>query len=277
MQSVRYLRTRRHRLPCKNPRKKRENCARKPLMFLGAWKTEGAPRGRAGYLVALETTQWVFWSATLRMSRRQRGSCCNGGLVGPGPSRAAWSIGPGRRRFRGANGPCSFGVDALLRARSLLSVARTVMWLAGDFSPAVTRPTPTNSGALHTDSSEPDSTFHRTPNSTVLQVRLHHPSSSTPPDSNALLHSITAQPNWLLGVSARPFIGFGVVFGLSPSTLHPPAGSAPFVILIRFANHVRTWSESPSSRGRVWNHFPLSKIHRVCLRRCCLFWGCRCW
>ena len=34
----------------KIPEKKRENWARGPLMFLGAWETKGAPRDRAGYL-----------------------------------------------------------------------------------------------------------------------------------------------------------------------------------------------------------------------------------
>ena len=40
--------------------KKRENGARRPLMFLGAWKTEGAPRGRAGYLATLVVTRWAL-------------------------------------------------------------------------------------------------------------------------------------------------------------------------------------------------------------------------
>ena len=75
----------------------------------------------------------------------------------PRPRRAAWSIGPSRRRLRGANGPCSFRVDALSLKSPLTPQRRsdrpearsprTVLSLAGDSSlafsqnPAVLRGT----------------------------------------------------------------------------------------------------------------------------------------
>ena len=70
---------------------KEKTQARKPLIFLRAGMTEGAPRGRAGYLAALVATRWAFGrrpSVSVSLARCQCGSGCNGGLVGPGPSSA---------------------------------------------------------------------------------------------------------------------------------------------------------------------------------------------
>ena len=71
--------------------KKEKTQARKPLIFLRARMTTGAPRGRAIYLAALVTTRWAFVrqpSVSVSLARCQCGSGCNGGLVGLGPGSA---------------------------------------------------------------------------------------------------------------------------------------------------------------------------------------------
>ena len=145
----------------------------------------------------------VFWWRPSVRPRGQSGSCGNGGLVGPEP---------GRQRFRGANGPCSFGVDALLKpahSSALLGPSRgrlaTSLRLQPDQQPCTglqLRCAPTT-------------------NSPALDSNLHYA-----PTTNSELQSSTpilpARLHCGLGVSARPFIGWWGAFGLSPLTLYPP-------------------------------------------------------
>ena len=98
----------------KTPEKNRENWARRPLMFLGAWKTEGALRGRACYLVALETTRWVFWRRLEVCLVVNTAAGVVSTRFGPGlvarPSRSGLADDASEER----TGFCSFKVDALL-------------------------------------------------------------------------------------------------------------------------------------------------------------------
>ena len=94
--------------------------------------------------------------------------------------------------------------------------------------------------------------------------------------SGALHPELELSWNSFLGVSARPFIGFGGgvwSFTFDPS---PPAGSAPFVILIR----------SQVMRGRGRNHPHNADVFGIIIR--CrgsiafvcgdvVRWGRRCW
>ena len=129
------------------------------------------------------------------------------------PCRAAWLIRSSRRRLRGANGPCSFRVDALLKARSLLSIARTVSGPAGDLSPVATRPT-----ALHWTRTSPRL-------QTPLRSDDQQPCTGLEPLPDSERTELWRSPPRLrTGFSAsQPGLlsGSGVVFGVSPSTLHP--------------------------------------------------------
>ena len=81
-----YLRTRRHRLSCKTQERKTR------LVSLYYYQSRDDRRGseRPGWLPGHPRGDLMgpLVGDPLYLSRRQRGSCCNGGLVGPGPSSA---------------------------------------------------------------------------------------------------------------------------------------------------------------------------------------------
>ena len=160
----------------------------------------------------------------------QHGSWCGVDAVWPRPCRAAWSIGPSRRRLRGVNGPCSFRVDALLRARSLLSVARTIpgpdhlgllcRWLA---TPLRLSP-PTRSSARHCRLGCAPGSDCPPLDSNLVFSRLHRDSKQIA----ARLRSQTSDelhgaPRLTCLAFSAPFLwGPWVRFDLSPLTLLPP-------------------------------------------------------
>ena len=140
--------------------------------------------------VALDKTRWSFG---------QRPSVClccqSSGLVGPGPSSAAWSIGLGRRRFRGANGPCSLRVDALLGPVHSSAPLEALRAVCPDRDAASMR---------------------------LSLQRLQTPSfchcASIPPNSLLMLHTNSTPTPTGSGDATPPFLSGG---GARPLNLHP--------------------------------------------------------
>jgi len=164
------------------------------------------------------------------------------GMTGTGPERPGWLPGHPRGDSMGF-WSATLGICLVVNAAAVVTAAWLVQGLAA-------RPTfhgrlPTlRRAALQPPTDSPMRLpLSRLPTLTLVS-RLWTPDSRLSP---------TAQPNWLLGVPARLFIGSGGArsFTFDPS---PPAGSAPLTfdwpalsegkaVLIRFASHActRTW------------------------------------
>ena len=146
------------------------------------------------------------------------------------PHRAAWLIGPSRRRLRGANGPCSFKSPLVPQRRSDRYVTGWRLLTGCLHRPTAlhwNRTSPGLQAPLHSDEQQP---------CTGLELLLD--SNSTPLDWTHL--DSTRLTAWR---SSASFYGvWGCVWSFTFDLL-PPAGSAPFGILIRSRCQTRTCAD----------------------------------
>ena len=128
----------------------------------------------------------------------------------------------------------------------------TSLWLQPDQQPCTGLQTP-----LRSDDQQPCTGLQLLLRSddqqpcTGLQPPLRSNDQLRTPELHSDPSSSTALRAWRF---STPF--YRVVGGIWSFTFDPltPAGSAPFVILIRSCRLTRTWQRSPSQRGHVWNH-----------------------